>query len=487
MQKISSTNLVTLFRTLFTPWRSPEGTVYVDTTEGETFPLYDSKFVGYVHRNSPEVMWADKTLKEAQGYLYAQAFSEEPREVSMRVALQDGKLYYDTGKGVIQFSEGKWKEVPSKDAPRFVRGGGMLPQMEAKRDIPPLRGHKIVSFVDMLQEFLPALDRPQLLLIVGWLVGCYQPGGPYPILMLNGEQGSAKSTTTKLLRRLIDPHALEMRDPTLDDKGFIAAAKNSFVLAFDNVSYMPHKMSDLLCRVATGTAALGSRQLYTDHSEAAFTVLRPIILNGIPEMTQREDFASRTISISLPPISDELRRDDPEFWKTFEEKRAVLLGALYDMVAKAHHERDLLPLSERPRLIGFLQWASAAFAAADRALFLQTFKDNSHEAEIALLEQDLFLQGVIAMMQSKKHFTGTVFDLQNALQAYIPTGFNRDHMPNSPKGIHERIKRAAPVLRSAGILYFKGARAGGSGRRQFSMEWTQEAAWNNYAVSVKSA
>ena len=37
-------------------------------------------------------------------------------------------------------------------------------------------------------------------LVVGWLVGALSPTGPYPILLLNAEQGAAKSTTARLLQ-----------------------------------------------------------------------------------------------------------------------------------------------------------------------------------------------------------------------------------------------------------------------------------------------
>ena len=43
-----------------------------------------------------------------------------------------------------------------------------------------------------------------LKLVLGWLVMAFNPRGPYPILVLNGEQGSAKSTAARLLRSILD-------------------------------------------------------------------------------------------------------------------------------------------------------------------------------------------------------------------------------------------------------------------------------------------
>ena len=38
-------------------------------------------------------------------------------------------------------------------------------------------------------------DDDQWALLVAWLVAALRPSGPYPVLALLGEQGTAKSTT----------------------------------------------------------------------------------------------------------------------------------------------------------------------------------------------------------------------------------------------------------------------------------------------------
>jgi len=42
-------------------------------------------------------------------------------------------------------------------------------------------------------------------MIVAWLTFAIAGEGPYPVLVIQGEQGSAKSTTTRTIASLVDP------------------------------------------------------------------------------------------------------------------------------------------------------------------------------------------------------------------------------------------------------------------------------------------
>ncbi len=91
-------------------------------------------------------------------------------------------------------------------------------------------------------------------------------GGPYPLLAISGEQGSAKTVLSKMLKALIDPNAAPVRALSREQRELMIAANNSYLLAFDNLSGLPHWLSDALCRLATG-GSFAVRQLYTDDEE----------------------------------------------------------------------------------------------------------------------------------------------------------------------------------------------------------------------------
>ena len=98
--------------------------------------------------------------------------------------------------------------------------------------------------------------------------------GPYPLLAISGEQGSAKTVMSKILKALIDPSAAPVRALPREEREPMIAANNGYLLAFDKLSGLPAWLSDTLSRLASG-GSFAVRQLYTEGDEvdrlAAFT------------------------------------------------------------------------------------------------------------------------------------------------------------------------------------------------------------------------
>jgi hypothetical protein len=151
--------------------------------------------------------------------------------------------------------------VETQAAPpvRFRRPAGMLP-------LPvPQQGGSI----EALNSFLNLSSRNDFVLIVAWLPAALRPGGPYPLLAISGEQGSAKTVLSKLLKALIDPNVAPVRALSREERELMIAANNGYLLAFDNLSGLPNWLSDALCRLASG-GSFAVRRLYTDDEEVLF-------------------------------------------------------------------------------------------------------------------------------------------------------------------------------------------------------------------------
>ena len=143
--------------------------------------------------------------------------------------------------------------------------------------------------IEALSSFLNLSSRNDFVLIVAWLLAALRSAGPYPCLAISGEQGSAKTVLSKLLKALIDPNAAPVRSLSREERELMIAANNGYLLAFDNLSGLPVWLSDSLCRLASG-GSFAVRQLYTNDEEVLFQAARPILLNGIEHIVSRADW-----------------------------------------------------------------------------------------------------------------------------------------------------------------------------------------------------
>ena len=286
--------------------------------------------------------------------------------------------------------------------------------------------------------------------------------GPYPVLVLSGEQGSAKSTFSAILRALLDPNTAPLRALPREDRDLFIAASNGHVLAFDNVSGLPPWISDTLCRLATG-GGFAVRQLYTDQDEVLFDAARPVILNGIEDIVTRPDLADRAVFLTLEPIPEERRRPEAELWAAFDAERPRILGALLDAVVWGLKRLPDTHLPKLPRMADFALWATACETALwPDGTFWSAYCGNRDEAVEDVIDADPVAAAVRALMVERTEWTGTASDLLGALAEVVGDRIAKAKTwPASPRALSGRLRRAATFLRKIGIEidYIKEGRA----------------------------
>ncbi|MCP4446975.1 MAG: hypothetical protein GY811_16740 [Myxococcales bacterium] len=187
---------------------------------------------------------------------------------------------------MVEVGPDGWSVI--EDSPvRFIRAAGMLPLPK------PERGGSL----DALRTLINATDETWIL-IKAWAVGAIRTVGSFPILLTTGEQGSAKTTLAKMLRRMIDPNKADLRSPPRSEQDLVIGASHGWALAYDNISYLPAPLSDALCRMSTG-GGFATRKLYCDDEEVIFDAKRPLLLNGIEDFATRPDLLDRSIITHL--------------------------------------------------------------------------------------------------------------------------------------------------------------------------------------------
>ena len=389
------------------------GVAYADfITDGhrETWPIRSKRFRTWVRRcyyHATGAAPGGAVIASALDLLEARAQFDAPeRAVSMRVAECAGRLYLDLADEhwrAVAIGLDDWRVLGCPPV-RFHRSPGMLP-------LPvPERGGSI----KILQPFLNLSNQNDFVLVVAWLLAALRPDGPYPLLAISGEQGSAK----------------------------------------------------------TGSFAV--RQLYTDDAEVLFKAARPILLNGIEDVIARPDLADRAILLTLGPIGEEKRRSEAGLWREFERARPAILGALLDAAAHGLEAVDSVHLGRLPRMADFALWAAACETALwPTGTFARAYTANREAAIAGIIDADPIAACVRELMSERSSWTGSAADLlrvsvERTSQARDSTGWAKN-----PRALAGHLRRAQAFLRVLGIdITF--SREGRAGSRVIRMRTSLE-------------
>ena len=439
-----------------------------------------------VHDENGEVYAIENATKEVRNierkafktWLHAEFYTETKKAARSQsvaealttlagIGLHDGELV-DVHVRCAALGDGYVIDLgePGKSRAIVVRPGGwtvtehhgvMFARPDSMKPLPePVGGGNLDALWSLVN--VPQNSR---LLVTAWLLDSMRPDTPFPLLEAIGEQGSAKSGLQKLLKRLIDPSAIELRSAPRGGEDVFVGAGQSWVIAYDNVSHLSADLQDVLCRVATG-ATFASRKLYTNAEESAIRAKRPVTLNGIGASVTAQDLVDRAVSLELPVIED--RREAAGIEAEFDRLHPVLLGALLDLFAKA---LAILPTvtierDRRPRLIEFAKLGCAVAEAIGSTAedFLIQFEAMRAESIGRTIEASPVAVALIEFLDARPDWK----DERTAKQWYeaLSKPDGAEAWPRSPKGFSDALRRAAPALRTMGIYVSRPRKTNGS-------------------------
>lgn len=419
----------------------------------ETLPLRSERFKRWLVRRfyvDTSKAPSAQAMTEARTTIAAMAAFDGPeRRVFIRVAKHAAAVYVDLCNArweAVEITASGWRVLASDDVPvKFVRKDNAAPLPH------PITGGSI----EILRRFLNVKTEEDFRLFVAWLVGALNPDGPYPALVLQGEQGSAKSTTVRVGRSITDPANEPLRAPPRDERDLAIAASGNWTPALDNLSGVKPWLSDALCRLATG-GGFATRELYSDDGEVMFSQKRPVILNGIDSLAVAGDLRDRSLIIELPPIPPKQKRTEKGFYGELEQARPLLLGALLDAVSAALRNLDQVELAELPRMADFAVWVAAAEEVLpwEPGGFMRAYAGNRSEANELALNDDPVAVAVRRLLSDLDQWSGTSTELLAALREMVDEPVTRSKAwPAAPNSLSNRLKRISPALREAGVEY----------------------------------
>jgi hypothetical protein len=435
-------------------YHTEDGTAFADVSEDgvtKTWPINSSEFEMWLRaqyfQKTKSAPGSD-ALSAAKETLAARAIMEgEERPVYLRCAWHCGNIYID-------LCDEKWRAIEitssgfhvTEHAPvRFRRKKGMRPL-----PVPEKEGN-----IELLRPFLNVSNDHDFYLVTSWILSAMRGKGPFPILIVVGEQGTAKSTFTYIIRQLVDATNPPQRSLPSSTRDLFIAANNTWVLAFDNLSYLSPWLSDSLCSLSTG-GGFATRQLHTDEDEVLFNAMRPIIMNGIENVANRGDLLDRAIILSLNPIPKERRKPAEEIQKDFNAVCPAILGGLCNALSEGLRQLPNIRLTGAPRMADFMLWSIACEKAfcPTPGLFSEAYETNQREAVEEIVSSSPLALAVLKLMSERSCWKGTATELLKELaeETQNETVVRDNRLwPKTPKVLSERLKRFAPALRENGI------------------------------------
>jgi len=452
------------------PEREPFVRVAVDDHR-ENYPLVKkgafAEWCQYVFFATTEASLPKKIFEMMLEQLQAQAkFGAPEFQTPVRVAEHGGNIYLDLCDDkwrCVEITPRGWTLIDNPPV-RFRRSPGMLPL-----PVPQPGGNLQAIF-----RFLNVKNSADRKLVLAWLLAAYRPTGPYPILALHGSQGSAKTTTETILRRMIDPAKANLSGVPRDERDVLISVRHSHLLGFDNFSSVSDSLSDVLCRVATGSG-LATRKLYTDDTQTIFNGCRPILLNGITDLATRGDLLDRMIVLYLPKINESERREEQVLLREFEAAQPRILGAMLDAVSEALRMVNKVKFTKLPRMADFAIWTAAGAKALgfDGQELVDAYERNRVEANFIALENSP--AAIEIFKWAAKLVTpweGTYGQLLTQLNALALESAQRDpHWPKSARKLQGDVARCESNLAAAGVTITKLPREPGTGRRNFRVSF----------------
>jgi hypothetical protein len=416
-----------------------------------------------------------QALTVAVGELTATAVLDGPEEeVHLRVAGHDGKIYIDLCNDAweaVEISKDGWQIIGSDDVPiRFVRSNIMrsLPHPKRGGSVEELR--RLLTLGDESEESERAWS-----LVLAWLMQSLRPdGGQYPVLILLGGHGTAKTTTLEMLRELVDPAVVLHEHSYEKVRDVYIECVACWAFALDNLTSLPDWFSDTICRLSTG-GGFKTRTLFTDRDQEVFKAQRPVIMNGISDVASKADLLDRALLVDLPVIKVQDRKYLTDLRTEFYEHRPAILGAMFDVMAAGLRNVETVDLTGRmPRMADFARWG----VATEQALGLEvgSFMDAYDVSRESATETALEAAPIWRVLYelARKHdaeepWIGNMKELLNELNIMeTDDALKRStDWPKTERKLSAIIKRLGPALLELGIHIGRVSKSNREGRHYY--------------------
>lgn len=367
----------------------------------------------------------------------------------MRAAFHEGTIYYDLANGYYVKISPKGYKLRKKVPIHFERNEMMLPQCL------PEEGE--MEDIWLLKRYFNVKYKADYILLIVHIICAFIPDIPHHILILLGNQGSAKSTTSRMIKKIVDPSKVDISSMPRNIEDLIIQATSSYMLVLDNLNDIKKEYNAVFCQLATG-GHYNKRKLYTDDESVIFPLQSNVILNGINYVTEQPDLLDRSIVVPLKPIKSKDRRTEKEIFEEFDEELPLVINAIFIIISKAKAIHKELQIENLPRMADAVKWGCAIVEAMgiDHEEYLEIYYRNQNNINVEILSDNTTAYILIEMMKHHEEWSGPVAKLWEKLNFIA----NRDGVSQydvffakSPSALSRQLNQLKVNLGRGGITF----------------------------------
>lgn len=319
---------------------------------------------------------------------------------------------------------------------------------------PPIPGGDLAT---LLQPYIN-LKGQEFLLFLVYLISCFIRSDHF-IAILTGAQGSGKSSTTKIIRELIDPNKLVINALPNTRSDLVTLLAANFLVCFDNTNQQfSENISDLLCAAVTGVTD-AKRRLFSDSELVVLNLHNTVVLNGINAIPKKADFAERSLLFEMKKLEKTEYQSKTDLAQRFTADKPLILGAIFDTLSRAMSIRKNIVVQKRHRMAdAHLNMLAIAMALGIKQEKFQAILDaNNKKLQNAYAEQNQLIEALKHFMGSQTRVSGSATRIYRLIFDSIVG--DKSFFPKSASALTRKLNEEREAIEAAGLRVIQGKTA----------------------------
>ena len=396
-------------------------------------------------------MCSEEQCTTAIGFLRQKALMNETtkqEEIHLRCAFVDNEIYYDLGRS-------DWKIIKiSKDELRYVDYGKTTPIFTRTNRIAKQSEPNLNPDIDALSAFAKLVRVTNSEIFKVHLISQFVANLPMPFFAIRGHSGSAKTSTSSMLKRIIDPSGTDnkanLKSFPHGEDNFVVSLAGSYMSAFENISHIDRNTSDMLCRAITG-GSFEKRAHYSNDEVFSISILRKILINGISFDIKEADLADRVIIYNFQRIQGTERISEKKIEVMFRKMLPDILGQIFLILQKSLQIVDVIEetLTFKERMSDFTVFGEAIFQSMGNkhGEFLALYQGEIKKNLVNLHDSNPIVRCFEHVLDKKNQIEIPAERLFQQVKTFVESeGYADSKLPKNASGIQSWVDRSKTLL-----------------------------------------